>query len=215
MNLVRFVLDPTVSGLLLGIGVAGLLLEMLSLSLIAGTVAAAALALFFVAHVAGGGADPLVIGLAVLGLLGIVLELHVMPGHVVAGVVGVLALLAAVVLSFGVPFVVVAMPSLAIAIVVAVVIIVLARRIVPERVFAKRLTLGDADDAGGFAAPDYRALVGKHGFAASFLRPAGVAAIDGQRIDVLSEGDFVPAGTAVVVTRVEGARIFVRPEGVS
>jgi membrane protein implicated in regulation of membrane protease activity len=29
---------------------------------------------------------------------------------------------------------------------------------------------------------------------------------------VLTEGEFVAAGTAVVVTRVEGARIFVRPE---
>jgi membrane-bound serine protease (ClpP class) len=32
------------------------------------------------------------------------------------------------------------------------------------------------------------------------------------RVDVLTEGDFVPAGTPVRVTRVEGARIFVRPE---
>ena len=37
-----------------------------------------------------------------------------------------------------------------------------------------------------------------------------LAAIDGRRVDVLTEGDFVPAGTAVTVTRVEGARIFVR-----
>ena len=35
--------------------------------------------------------------------------------------------------------------------------------------------------------------------------------MDGNRVDVLTEGDFVQAGTNVVVTRVEGARVFVRP----
>jgi membrane-bound serine protease (ClpP class) len=45
------------------------------------------------------------------------------------------------------------------------------------------------------------------------LRPAGLATFDDRRVDVLSEGDFVPAGTPVRVTRVEGARIFVKPEG--
>jgi membrane-bound ClpP family serine protease len=37
-----------------------------------------------------------------------------------------------------------------------------------------------------------------------------VATIDGRRLDVLTEGDFVHAGSAVRVTRVEGARIFVQ-----
>jgi len=210
MTLVRFALDPLVSGILLGLGFAGLLLEMLSLSLIAGVVGAAALALFFAVHLIGGSADALVIALAVLGLLGIVLELHVLPGHGVPGVVGVMALLAAVVLAFGVPFFVVAVQSLAVAIVVAIALVVLARRVVPDKVFVRRLTMSDVEH--GFTSPDRRELIGKQGFAVSFLRPAGVAAIDGQRVDVLTEGDFVPAGTAVIVTRVEGARIFVRPE---
>jgi membrane-bound serine protease (ClpP class) len=211
MTLVRFALDPMVSGILLGLGFAGLLLEMLSLSLVAGVAGAAALALFFAAHVAGGSADGLVIALAVLGLVCIMLELHVLPGHGVPGAVGLMALLAAVVLAFGVPFFVVAVQSLAVAVVVAVALVVLAKRVVPDKVFVRRLTMSDGDEHG-FAAPDRRELIGKQGFAVSFLRPAGVAAIDGQRVDVLTEGDFVPAGTAVIVTRVEGARIFVRPE---
>ncbi len=209
----RFILDPTVSGLLLGIGFAGLLLELLSLTGIAGAAGAAALALFFAAHAVGGSADPIVLGLAVFGVLGILVELHLLPGHAVSGIVGTLALLTAVVIALGAPFLAVAAQSLAVAVVVCVLLVVLARRVVPERVFMRRLSLRD-DDVGA-ACPDYRALVGKHGFATSFLRPAGVAAIDGQRIDVLSEGEFVPAGSAVVVTRVEGARIFVRSEGLS
>jgi membrane-bound serine protease (ClpP class) len=57
---------------------------------------------------------------------------------------------------------------------------------------------------------DFGALVGRLGFATSYLRPAGVANVDGRRVDVLTEGDFVPAGAAIRVTRVEGARIFVK-----
>jgi membrane-bound serine protease (ClpP class) len=53
--------------------------------------------------------------------------------------------------------------------------------------------------------------VGRSGFATSYLRPAGVASVDGKRVDVLTEGDFVPAGSPVRVSRVEGARIFVHP----
>jgi len=213
MTLVRFAMDPTVSGILVGLGFAGLLLEMLSLSFVAGAVGIAALVVFFAAHVIGGTADAATIGLAVLGIGGIVTELYVLPGHAVPGIVGLLALIGAVVLAFGVPFAFVAVPSLAIAVVVAVLLVVLALRVEPEKVFVRRLSVRDVEH--GVASPDYRELIGHHGFASSFLRPAGVAAIDGQRVDVLSEGDFVPAGTAVVVTRVEGARIFVRPEGLS
>ena len=149
--------------------------------------------------------------LGIAGLLGIIGELYVLPGHGVAGTLGLVALVAAVALAVGVPLVFVALPSIVVAVVVCVVLLVFAMRVVPERAFVRRLSLRDPDDRAG--SPDFRALVGRHGVASSFLRPAGVAAIDGQRIDVLTEGGFVAAGTAVVVTRVEGARIYVCPEG--
>ena len=61
------------------------------------------------------------------------------------------------------------------------------------------------------ASRDFTDLRGRTGTAASFLRPAGIASIDGRRIDVLTEGEFIAQGTPVEVTRVEGARIFVEP----
>jgi membrane-bound serine protease (ClpP class) len=42
------------------------------------------------------------------------------------------------------------------------------------------------------------------------LRPAGVVAIDGRRIDVVTGGELVPRGTPVTVVKVEGNRIVVR-----
>jgi membrane-bound serine protease (ClpP class) len=207
----RFATDPTISGLLLSIGFLGLLIEMQTLHGIAGLIGASALALFFGTHLYAGFSNGLVIALAILGIAGILLELHVIPGHGVAGILGTVALLASVILAFGVPFVFVAVQSLAIAIVISVAAFVLVARLVPQNAFMHRLALAAAQGSDYVASEDHRPLLGRSGIAATYLRPAGVAAIDGQRVDVLTEGDFVPAGTAIVVTRVEGARIFVRP----
>jgi membrane-bound serine protease (ClpP class) len=154
------------------------------------------------------------IGLAALGILGIVFELHVLPGRGLSGFLGLAALLGAVALGFGgIPIVFVVVQSLAFALVVSLVLFVLASRVFPQNAVVQRLSFHDAQGRDYVASSDHRALIGQHGVASSLLRPAGVAAIEGQRVDVLTEGDFVPAGTAVVVTRVEGARIFVRAEG--
>jgi membrane-bound serine protease (ClpP class) len=178
---------------------------------IAGLIGISAFALFFGTHVYAGFSNGLVIGLAVLGVVGILFELHVVPGHGFAGILGAVALLAAIVLAFGTPFVFVAAQSLAIAIVMSVVLFALVARLVPQNAFMHRLALAADQGSDYVASEDHRPLLGRSGFATSYLRPAGVAAIDGKRVDVLTEGEFVTAGTAIVVTRVEGARIFVKP----
>lgn len=208
---VGFANDPSVSGVLLAIGFAGLLVEMQTLQAIAGAIGVAAFATFFGSHLIGGSADQVVVGVAIAGLLGILLELHVLPGHGVAGGIGALALLAGVVLAFGAPLVTVAVQSLSIAIVLTVVIFWVVARIFPRNAFARRIAFSGVQGAEYVAAPDRRSLLGHAGMATSFLRPAGHALIDGERVDVLSEGEFVPAGSSVIVTRVEGARVFVRP----
>ena len=210
-EVVRFATDPTISGVLLAIGFLGLLLEMQTLHLVAGLIGATAFALFFGTHVYAGSSDSLVICLAVIGLIGVLLELHVLPGHGVAGILGLLALLTAIVFAFGFPFVFVAAQSLAIAIALTAVVFWFAARLFPQNAFMHRIAFTGVQGKDYVAAPDRRALIGHAGFATSYLRPAGYAAINGQKVDVLTEGEFVAAGTPVVVTRVEGARIFVRP----
>jgi membrane-bound serine protease (ClpP class) len=210
-ELLRFATDPTISGVLLAIGFLGLLLEMQTMHLVAGVIGAAALALFFGSHVFVGASDSLVVCLAILGLIGIVLELHVLPGHGVAGTLGLATLMTAIVLAFGLPFAFVTAQSLAIAIVLTVIVFWVAARFFPQNAYLQRLAFTGVQGKEYVAAPDRRALIGHAGFATSYLRPAGYAAINGQKVDVLTEGEFVAAGTPIVVTRVEGARIFVRP----
>lgn len=210
-NLARIATTPEISGLLLSLGVLGLLIELQTLHGIAGTLGILALALFFGTHVYAGFSNSLVIGLAVLGLIAILLEMHVLPGHGFAGLLGMVMLFAAVVLAFGIAFFFVAMQAISIAIVLSAITFWASTKIFPESAFFKRITLAAAQGPEYVASGDYRAFLGRTGFASSFLRPAGVATVDGRRLDVLTEGDFVPAGSAIRVTRVEGARIFVEP----
>jgi membrane-bound serine protease (ClpP class) len=208
----RFATNPEVSGLLLTIGFLGLMIELQTLHGIAGAIGAAALALFFGTHIYAGFSNGLVLALAAVGLLLILFELHVLPGHGVAGSLGALILVAAVVLAFGLEFFVAAIQALATAIVLTVVTFVLLQRVLPENAFMKRLVFAGTQGPDYVASADHRHLLGAGGTAISFLRPAGVASFGDLRVDVLTEGEFVPAGTPVRVTRVEGARIFVRPE---
>jgi membrane-bound serine protease (ClpP class) len=209
--LARFATSPEVSGVLLTIGVLGLIVEIQTLHGIGGAVAVVALGLFFGTHVYAGFSDSIVIALAVAGILGILFELHVLPGHGVAGSLGALALFSAVVLAFGFAFIFVAVQAISIAIVLSALVFFASSRLLPESAFFKRVAFVGTQGPEYVTSSSFRDLAGRTGFATSYLRPAGVATIDGRRVDVLTEGDFVPAGSPIRVNRVEGSRIFVSP----
>lgn len=78
--------------------------------------------------------------------------------------------------------------------------------------FEGLLHVGTQPSAEGYVSAQARSdLVGKSGTAISELRPAGVADIQGERMDVTTEGGFVAAGTPVTVVHAEGMRLVVRP----
>ncbi len=68
------------------------------------------------------------------------------------------------------------------------------------------------DKAAGYHAPPsaLAGLVGKSGKTLTPLRPAGAALIGGHRVDIVTQGEFVPAETEVEVIFVEGGRVVVR-----
>ena len=53
-------------------------------------------------------------------------------------------------------------------------------------------------------------LLGKEGIALTVLRPSGTAVINNERLDVVTEGDFIDQNTKITVIKVEGVRIVVR-----
>ncbi|WP_024336696.1 NfeD family protein [Desulfotignum balticum] len=58
-------------------------------------------------------------------------------------------------------------------------------------------------------APDLVSWKGKKGEAITDLRPSGTVMIEKKRLDAVTDGEYVDAGTPVVVTLVSGNRIVV------
>ena len=60
------------------------------------------------------------------------------------------------------------------------------------------------------SAADMQVFVGRKGVTSTPLRPTGLAEFDGVRLNVASQGDFIPKDTPVIVDHVEGASVVVR-----
>lgn len=63
---------------------------------------------------------------------------------------------------------------------------------------------------GYISTSDMKYFLKKQGVSLTILRPAGTVDFDGVKLDVVSEGEFIPKGTKVEVIKVEGRRIVVR-----
>jgi membrane-bound serine protease (ClpP class) len=76
-------------------------------------------------------------------------------------------------------------------------------------VAVRRLSLRATIQGDSFA-QNYDGFLGKEGLAQTVLRPAGIALIEGKRMDVVTAGENVDKGSRIKVTKVEGNRIVVR-----
>ncbi|MCU0724108.1 MAG: NfeD family protein [Planctomycetes bacterium] len=75
----------------------------------------------------------------------------------------------------------------------------------------RMILAGPTQDLKGGAVSAPSGLVGKEGTARSILRPAGIAEIEGRRVDVVAEGRFIESGERVRVVKEEGNRVVVEP----
>ncbi|HVU63694.1 MAG TPA: NfeD family protein [Phycisphaerales bacterium] len=94
-------------------------------------------------------------------------------------------------------------------------IFIVGFKIMPATPFGKRLLFGESGKHEPVLPESslnrLDGLVGAEGEAVTDLRPVGTARLEGQRMDVRSEIAFVPAGTRIRVTGVEGSTVRVRP----
>lgn len=65
-------------------------------------------------------------------------------------------------------------------------------------------------EEGYLSANDLNYLLGKEGIAATDLRPSGVGEFEGISFDVISSGAYINKGTALVIAKVEGAKLIVK-----
>jgi membrane-bound serine protease (ClpP class) len=216
---VRFLTHPVVSSLLMTVGLLGLLVEIRTPGFaVPGTVGLLALGLFFWGHwiVQLAGWEELL--LVSLGVILVAIEVFVLPGFTVAGLAGIVALvggLGMTLVGAGATSsaIIVALGRVAVAILLAAAAAFVLLRLLPHVPFGRRLVLETGMQRGlGYASsPESdRQWLGRTGTALSPLRPAGIAEIDGARLDVVSDGAFIDAGTPILVTRVDGNRIVVR-----
>lgn len=74
-----------------------------------------------------------------------------------------------------------------------------------------RLVLNDvAVPAETAESNDLNYFIGREGVTNTALRPAGIGEFDGVKLNVVSDGDFVPSGARIRVLAVEGNRIVVQ-----
>ena len=65
-------------------------------------------------------------------------------------------------------------------------------------------------EAGYIGTGEYDGLVGKEGVAFTPLRPSGTGLIDGRRVNVAADGEFIDKESPIKVVEVEGNRVVVR-----
>ena len=224
-RLVQFFTNPIVASLLLTLGIWGLIAEIKSPGWgVGGTVSLVFLALFFWSHQLAG-----LVGMEGLILLGvgvvlILVEIFVLPGFGVAGLLGILAFVAGLVLSLlGDPSFVTpedwhrVMTILSLTGLMTLFSVWASFRYLPSsRFLSKRgivLATSLESDVSSYQTGETvpaQVKVGMRGRARSDLRPSGVADLDNHRVTVLTEGEYVPSGAEIEVLSVFGNRVVVK-----
>ena len=230
-TIVHWLNNPVLTGLILVLGLVALYFELSAPGIgVGGLIATLCATLFFWSRMSAGTSGWLEVILFLAGITFILMEIFVIPGFGVAGIGGLLLLLASVVLAsqdFVVPSTVPEWNQLMTTLVVIAlsgVIFVVAAFFITRSLGSlplfNRLVLNNDSPAGlAVAGGDGQTSVsldgrpeisiGDVGKSKSLLRPSGEAVFSGQSYDVVSDGSFVDPGAVVKVIRIQGNMITV------
>jgi len=181
------------------------------------------LVLFFWGHHIAGLAGMEDLGLFTLGILLLLIEILVIPGFGITGLLGLsfifISLVGAMVrIVPGGPW----LPAWSdleapimktgMALVGTGAIALLIGKFLPKSRLFGRLTLSKADraDEGYTASPDTTEWIGRKGVALTDLHPVGAAQIDGQRLDVVTSGEYINKDEPLEIIEAHGNRLVVK-----
>jgi len=194
---------------------------------IAGILSAVCFLIFFGGHYIAGLTGLEMVALFVLGLVCILIEVIFFPGVFFLALGGALMVLAALFFSmadlypaqpinFSFERLQIPMWNLSIAFVASAVGVALLARFLPSIPIFRSLFLSSSSPAGPSIAPVVtergaaaKVPVGETGVALSILRPSGRAQISEGVFDVMTNGEFLEAGTKIQVLAVNGQNIIV------
>jgi membrane-bound serine protease (ClpP class) len=220
---VRFFSNPVVAPFLLSLGFLGLIIEVKTATFgLAGLAGALSLSLFFGSHLIlglAGWEDLLLVG---AGVLFVAAEVLLIPGFGLFGILGIAGIAGGIYMSLLGSLPTVEDFSRAGSVLSATLVILLVSgwvllRHLPKssRLFRSGIFLGARTDrAIGYESAERRTdLVGAEGVAATDLRPSGVGIFRDERVDIVSQSEWIKEGTPIRVVSAEGYRQVVRPIG--
>ena len=145
----------------------------------------------------------------VVGLICLVIEMFI-PNFGVIGGIGLVLLVVGILITAKTPLEAVIL-FIALLAIVAVVLSVVLRSARKGRL-SKTLILKESlnKEAGFISTENLENYVGREGIATTVLRPSGTATFDGLKLDVVSDGEFIPKGSSVKIVEVSGPRIMVK-----
>lgn len=223
-QLIGFLINPAVSGILILLIIGGIYFEMqtpgIGFPLVIAVIAAV---LFFAPLYMQGLADNWEIALAVIGIVLIVLEVFVIPGFGVAGILGIVCLVCG--LAFSLVFndyfnFSVTQPGMVFnafllvigSMVMAIVLMVIfGKSLLNTRAFKRLVLLDEQRATEGYTSSKMDVtLVNKVGTAKTVLRPSGKVEIDGKWYDAVALDGFIDIGAEIYVERQANYNLFVR-----
>lgn len=218
-SVVRFLNNPIVSSLLIMIGLVGLFTEIKTPGWgLPGTAALIALALFFGSGFLLDIASVFEILLFIAGVVLLVLEIFVIPGFGIAGISGIILIFAGIFLSLLSDFPIIdgdmimfAIVQLALTLLASIAFIAILWKTLPKTKMFHQLVLdaSETTELGYVSNPVYISLLNMEGKALTDLRPSGTAIINEARVDVVTFGNYIEKGSAIIVKQVEGTRVVV------
>lgn len=224
-RIISFFLNPFVSGILIMVIMGGIWFELQTPG-VGFPIAAAILALilYLIPHYMNGLAENWEIALFIAGFILIALEIFVIPGFGVAGILGIAATCSSLILimlnndmldfSFvksSDAFVAIITTFMAISGAV-VVLFVMGVRFTNSKAFQRIALVDTQGKDAGYTSSVYKEekMIGKKGVAYTILRPSGRILIDDELYDAYTRGEYIAEQEAVEVISDEGTSLKVK-----
>ena len=144
-----------------------------------------------------------------LGMILLIIEVCT-PGFGVAGGLGLICLVVDIFITAKTitqGLIMTGIVAVIVAILAVISIALISKGKLPGNLMLKESTDKESGYTGG---SDKSGYLGKKGKTVTELRPAGAAELDGERLDVVSQGGFIEIGTDVEVVEVSGNIIVVK-----
>ena len=209
--ILRFLINPAVLSALISIGIIGVYIELKTPGFgIVGVISIIAFSIFFFAQVFVGESGFLAPAIFFLGIVLLAIEIFVIPGFGITGILGILGIVAGIFMSFGINNIAQATLVVFVSLIADIILIIILARFILKSKGFKNIVALETDTAGYHSSVSYDNLLGCEGITDTFFRPSGNIIINDKKYDAITEGEFINKGVKIKVILVEGNKIVIK-----